>query len=458
MKPIFKAVPVLTFRLILLILFICVALVVIAFARGYRWDFKEHNLTSTGIIYVNSFPTAAKVYLNGDLKGVTDSNLTLPYGTYTVEVQKEGYSSWKKTVSLQGEIVLSLNARLFSKNPSLSPLTNLGVSKIVPIGNSDRYVLVTNIDNEEKNGLYLFESGKKPLGFFSPLKLLLVSDTLPNSLDPSSVELHYSPNYRQAVVTFSPKIDENQILADIIKRTDLKTTSYLISLEDENTQLFDVTTSIDNILQAWDEELNNATLKLIEALPQKIRTAAKESMLIVSVSPDEKKIMYVAKHDTTLPFVINPPLIGSNQTKEVRLIEVGDVYIYDTKEDKNYKVNINTETIKELVGQRDFIIAQDSQEVATTEPTVEQYIVWDDEIARLVHDQAQWYPTSDYIGIKRSKQIDLVSYDGTNNVTVYAGPFDKSFFGFDANWNLIILTNLNPDNNEFGDLYSVGII
>ena len=98
-------------------IFILILIAVIAYARGYRFNFQEGKVTSTGILSVNSSPNAAKVYINGELKGATDINLTLPYGTYTVEVKKDGYTDWRKEVNLKGEIVMSMDAHLFSKNP-----------------------------------------------------------------------------------------------------------------------------------------------------------------------------------------------------------------------------------------------------------------------------------------------------------------------------------------------------
>src|SRR3990167_5015659 len=125
-------------RIILFGFFVLVLIAVIAYARGYRINFDEGTVTSTGILSVNSTPRPAKVYVNGELKGATDVNLTLPFGKYNVEVKKDGYTSWQKQVSLKGEILMSLDARLFSKNPSLTPLTNLGVMKAIPIGNTDK--------------------------------------------------------------------------------------------------------------------------------------------------------------------------------------------------------------------------------------------------------------------------------------------------------------------------------
>jgi hypothetical protein len=39
-----------------------------------------------------------------------------------------------------------------------------------------------------------------------------------------------------------------------------------------------------------------------------------------------------------LPIIINPRLIGTDSTAEVRNIQKGSIYVYDIKEDRNYKI------------------------------------------------------------------------------------------------------------------------
>lgn len=390
-------------RILIALLFLIILVGVIAYARGYRFNIDERSISSTGILSVTSNPKPAKILINNELAGATDQNLTLPYGTYTVEVQKEGYTNWKKDVMLKGEIVMSLNAILFSKNPSLTPLTNLGIKKVLPIDNTDKLVLISQTGDTEKDGIYLFEPSNRPAVIFPPLKLLLTATMLPSNLDLTTATARFDPNHRQAIITFLQE-DETEI-------------SYLMSLDQENTDLVNVTSSADNILAAWNKEHAAEIAKIIETLPPKLEKIASDSFAIVSLSPDEKKIMYIAQENATLPLVIDPALIGANQTPEERTIQAGNMYIYDKKEDKNFRIPID-----------------------------------------MSHQESvKWYPSSDYVVVREEKHIVMIQYDGTNKEIVYAGPFDDDFFGISPDWNLIVVINLNKQLNEYGDLYSVGI-
>ncbi|OGK13735.1 hypothetical protein A3A93_05320 [Candidatus Roizmanbacteria bacterium RIFCSPLOWO2_01_FULL_38_12] len=430
-------------RIILFGFFVLVLIAVIAYARGYRINFDEGTVTSTGILSVNSTPRPAKVYVNGELKGATDVNLTLPFGKYNVEVKKDGYTSWQKQVSLKGEIVMSLDARLFSKNPSLTPLTNLGVMKAIPIGNTDKLILISQTGDVEADGIYLFEVGNKALAIFPPLKPLLMKSLLLETIDISTATVDFAPNYRQGILTFI--IDQGEL-------------AYLISLEDENTQLFEITASKENIITAWNEEKNVEALKIIETLPKKIVPIALSSFQIISLSPDEKKLLYLAKEDATIPIVLEPQLIGANQTVEHRDIKKNSLYIYDKKEDKNFLLPIVV-SIDNSLFEIDETPSQTTPtpETATSTAQIATPKVWNEEVVKLITEKVHWYPTSDYLAAMDVNQIKLLQYDGTNEEIVYAGPFQDEFFTISPDWNVLVIINLNPQLNDHGDLYSVGI-
>ncbi len=429
-------------KILFLAVFVLILIGVIAYARGYRFNFDEGKVTSTGIVSVSSAPKPAKVYVNGELKGATDINLTLPFGQYKIEVKKDGYTSWEKSISLKGEIVMSLDAHLFPKNPSLTPLTNLGIVKALPVGTTDKIIIMSQTGDIEKDGIYLFESSQRTIAIFPPLKPLLLKSVLPENADLTTASINYSPNYRQAILTLMTEDIE---------------TSYLISLDNENTELFDITSSKENILQAWNVEKNEEIAKVIETLPKEIVTIASDSFQIIAISPNEKRIMYRAKSNTTLPLVINPPLIGANQTQEQRNLVAGGIYIYDKKEDKNYKIPVEITIIENETK------PNEDQEIVVSDPTATDSAtstipqLWYPDVVSQVLEIVQWYPTSDYIAIKEKNHISVMQYDGDNKETVYAGPFQKDFFMIAPDWNLLVVINLNPQVNSVGDLYSVGI-
>lgn len=406
----------LIYQIASIIVFIALLGLIISYARGYRIDFKKQSLTPTGIISISAFPRAAKVYVNGQLKGISDINLTLPPGVYDVEVKKDGYTGWKKSVRLKGELVLILDVLLYPLNSSLSPLTNLSVNRAIPIAQSDKVLLFSENDDELKDGIYLFETNNSPLSFFPPLKLIVLKKNLANVLGAFELRdagVEIPPDMKEAIFSFN---------------TLTGTVSYLLALDKENLSFFDISNSKDTIVLAWLEQKEEIKRKILEAFPKEIAKVASDSFRVIEFSPDESKLLYKAKQSVSLPQAITPPLIAVNQTPEERDIQINSLYVYDRKEDRNYSIsNINENCLP--TGQAGKL-----------------------EIENCV----SWYSDSKHLVINEGKKISIVDYDGQNKQTVYSGNFDSSFFKV-VDGKVLILTNLNPEANKFPDLYAIGI-
>ena len=75
----------------------------------------QEQVTDTGILSVKSVPSAAKVYVNGELKGDTPLDLyNFPVGTYTVTVKKNGYSDFEKSAAVKVGMTEEVDAELSS--------------------------------------------------------------------------------------------------------------------------------------------------------------------------------------------------------------------------------------------------------------------------------------------------------------------------------------------------------
>ena len=344
--------------------------------------------------------------------------MTLPPGEYQVEIKKEGYTSWSKQVRLRGELVVALEGLLFPLNPSLSPLTNMGLTKVVPIPQSEKILIFSEQGKPEKDGIYLFDLGKGPISFLTPTKLILLKQTIFDTIgtvDFTKTTVSISPDNKEILLTF-PTLPEE--------------ISYLLSLDEETKVLTDIEASKATLLAAWEQEKASLRKKILEAYPKEISKIASDSFGIISFSPDELKVFYQAKANVTLPIAINPRLLSTNQTLEERSIEMNNTYVYDRKEDRNYKITH---------------FPQGVDNSTLPEKELEQT------------DYMQWYSDSKHLVIKEESKISVLDFDDLNKQTIYSGPFDNSFFKVTTDGRIIILTNLNPEANKLPDLYAVGI-
>jgi len=90
-------------------------------ANGYFYDTKTHSVIKNGLIFVDSAPESATVYVNGKRQDTTDARMVLPEGKYDIEVRREGYRTWKLSVQLEGGSIERLvYPFLFPQNPTLA--------------------------------------------------------------------------------------------------------------------------------------------------------------------------------------------------------------------------------------------------------------------------------------------------------------------------------------------------
>lgn len=404
-------------RLFFIVIFVGVLFLVIGFARGYRLDFKQQTFSSTGILVASSAPDGAKILVNGELKGATNSNISVKPGVYDVEIAQDGYLSWKKRLTIKGELVIKADALLFPVNPSLSPLTSFGVVKAVSTNTHEKTILFTNIGDIEKDGIYLIDNRNNPLARINGQKLLALQSIFPEDYTFENTQIEFSPNEKQMLVSFIETITPTPTTRN--KKPQPQTTVksiYLLSTDDVTLSPFDVTNSVNAIREAWKTEEIVVRGKLIETFKKPI-VKSSASFNILGFSPDETKILYVATESATIDQVIKPALIASNQTPEERTLSKGSVYVYDKKEDKNFRI------------------------AESFEPETPLF----------------WYVDSQHIVIRQPEGIAIVDYDGTNKRLVYSGPFQSDFISTTRDGKLLILTNFNSSTRTLPDVYSVGI-
>jgi len=88
------------------VIFVVLGYVTILYAQGYKYSFNDGKFLRTGAISLKA-NTDAKVFVQDVLEGTTSfltdsfSKGRLLPGRYTVKLEKEDYSSWKKTVVVE---------------------------------------------------------------------------------------------------------------------------------------------------------------------------------------------------------------------------------------------------------------------------------------------------------------------------------------------------------------------
>lgn len=389
-------------------LFIIVGTILaIIYGNGYQFGFVngQPQISGTGILAVKSIPDGALVSINGHLTTATNNTINLKPDTYDVKITKDSYFSWEKKITIQKEIVSQVNALLIPTAPSPTNITDTGVINptIDPSMTKIAYTASASAD-KRLNGIFILDTKGGSLLTLQSNSRQIVDDN--------------PDTFSQASLSWTP--DGKSIIASI-SANKLSPTVYLLDATTMNQTPKDITTLLDSYQAGWAKEKADTAKALIDSLTPPLAKVASTHFTILGWSPDEYKILYQASGSaTTIPRIINPPIIGADSTPEARNLESGNVYVYDLKEDRNY-----------LVVKNDLKLGLDYK--------------------------LTWLPDSQHLIYVHDKRIAVIEYDGSNSTTVYAGPFvDHSVFPWADMSKLVMLSDLGNSNID-PHLYTIGL-
>lgn len=385
--------------------------IAILYGSGYRIDLgnlssSKSIIKGTGLLVATSTPDGAQVKINGHLTTATNNTINLAPGTYDVEIVKDGYFPWKKKIKIEQEVVSKAEAFLFPTTPKLEGITDTGVLSPVIDPSMTKIAYVVASQSARKNGIYILDMANRSLITLQSASTQLVDDT--------------TVTFDTASLSWSP--DGKQLLATIPGINGAKSTVYLLDATTFNQSPKDVTETLSTVTDPWKKLTDDKETAQVDTLKPLLRQFVQRNADIISWSPDETKFIYTASESATLPQIIKPAIIGADSTPEERTLQKGAVYVYDTKEDKNFKVldNLNTQ------------------------PDLAQLPI-------------MWFPDSKHVIVVVDKKITIREYDGQNNTIVYAGPFmDGYVFPWPTADQIVVLTDLG-NTNTLPNLYTIGL-
>jgi len=389
--------------IVLLSIFLMVlvgAYFVIRLAQGYRPDISTKSLRPSGILVATSIPDGAQLYIDNRLKSATNTTINLTPDEYEVEIKKDGYTSWKKTLTIKKELVVKTDAYLFPTFPNLQSLTFTGAQKPLLSPDGQKVVFAVSESSIDKNGLWVLDLGDRPFGLPRDPRKIIAS--APGERDFALAELEWSPDSKQILATLTIGTRQENFL--------LETNQLNLA-----NRLIDVTDQLTAIRADWEEEEQLRFKAQSAKLPPELLEILTSSVADIKFSLNETKILYTATASAQIPEELLPPFPSTSTQPENRSLEPGKIYIYDLKEDKNF------------------------------------YLMEKDETKKLA-----WFPTSKHIFLVQEGKITIAEYDNTNWVDVYTGPFEDLYaYPFPAANRFLVLTALGEDTPP--NLYAISL-
>ncbi len=401
--------PLLVFAILLI-----VTTLVILYGKGYRIGnlLSGHpTVSKTGLLVTTSSPDGAQVFINGNLTTATSDTIDLLPGEYDIKISKDGYLPWEKKVTIKKEVVTKADALLFPNAPRLESITSSGVDQ--PLLDPSRRRIAFRIASQsaKKNGLYVLDMATTPV-------LTLQSSTRQLADDITAA-------FSKSMYMWSP--DGQEIIASISATPELGT-YYLLKSSGFNETPQNVTEVLTAVQDQWAADKAEKEKAVNDSLKKPLKKILTDNFNIISWSPDETRILYIASQSADLPLIITPRHIGIDTDREDRKIKKDSLYVYDIQDDVNMKVAAVDQTVCEQLASAD-----------------------------LCHAPIQWFPDSDHLITVQDKKINVMEWDGTNSTTVYAGPFlDNYVFPWPDGSKIVILTNFNSQGVP-PNLYTIGL-
>jgi hypothetical protein len=150
-------------------------------ANGYYVDRDTGQVIQNGLVYVDSRPGGAEIYLNGEKqKGATDARLVVPAGEYEIGLKRDGYRDWGRNLLLEGGSLRKLTyARLIPNELTSSVGANLRSNPIATSQSIDKKWLVLSFGDKplELNIIDIEQPTVTPQIITIPSNLVVDSET-----------------------------------------------------------------------------------------------------------------------------------------------------------------------------------------------------------------------------------------------------------------------------------------
>lgn len=148
---------------ILVGLAIAIATVILVYqAYGFGVDTSTGSLVENGLVFVDSKPSQADIYLNGQLKSKSGARLVMPAEQYRLEIKRAGYHDWSRTFTLEGHSIerfvypylvpTTLNPRTVEVYPSQPQLASQSPDR--------RWIIISNPAATTAAGFDLIDTTK----------------------------------------------------------------------------------------------------------------------------------------------------------------------------------------------------------------------------------------------------------------------------------------------------------
>ncbi|NMB47989.1 PEGA domain-containing protein [Candidatus Kuenenbacteria bacterium] len=136
-----------------ILIFLLAAPIIILRVSGYRFNFTKRDWQKTGMIFLETKPSEANVYLDGALvASKTPARLKdLAPNKYTLRIEKDGFQNWEKAIQVtEGQTKEIQYIRLFRSGQAPKLLVSENIILLAPEIKNNQVLALANRSNDDK--------------------------------------------------------------------------------------------------------------------------------------------------------------------------------------------------------------------------------------------------------------------------------------------------------------------
>lgn len=158
------------------------ALILVYDAYGYGINTKTGDIIQNGLVFVDSKPSGANIYLNGVQHGTTSARLVEPAGNYTLKITKDGYRTWQRPIQSEASTVeYYVYPFLFPSKPVSTVMQTYAIAPTLITESPDHHWLLVQTAATSNNTVNFdeFNTGKPT----QPAQLISLPDSVLTNAD-----------------------------------------------------------------------------------------------------------------------------------------------------------------------------------------------------------------------------------------------------------------------------------
>ncbi|MBQ9180970.1 PEGA domain-containing protein [Candidatus Saccharibacteria bacterium] len=400
-----------------IVMVVAVVLMVIILAlvvSGY-WLNSDFTVERQGMLQVSSIPTGASVAVDGDAPWYqrTDTSKVLSSTSHTVQLAKDGYDSWAKTVNISEGLLYRLRyPRLFLKDRSPevvlkdftgTPSISKDASQMILYNNTTIWSLV----NLESDTLSV-----RPLDFTA---------ILPELASATVRSIEWNNDNNRVLVQFVSNVGVNWALIDIKTPANSINLTKAFSADFDEMKVFD--NSAGNLLalrggNLYKIDVSGRQISAVLAegvvsygfYGQEIIYATKSGVNILKNPSSDPKVFYEFAPGTT-PSSIKVFLNRFYDAKYIAVVADDNIFVYnehDGEEILSASLSFTPEAA--LITNGDFIFARAGLSVSTLDMESHTVATW-----QLSSADDGWLDEHMIYEITNEGELSVYDFDGLNH-------------------------------------------